>query len=108
MGDSDSPGTSSRAQESLTISTSSSPERSAATLRGQQKVNLIWEFTQAAIAVLITMAIVTASIMVLVTGKGEIPNILCAGFGLVVGTYFQRTNHIKIGGVGYKPPYEER
>jgi hypothetical protein len=83
-------------------------KRSSQTLAGQQRVNLIWETTQAFIAVLITAAIVTASIITMLTGKGEIPNILCAGFGLVVGTYFQRTNHIKIGGVGYKPPYEER
>lgn len=78
---------------------------------GQRRVNMIWEFTQAFIAVAITLAIIADSIIVMLPSQkaeGQIPNILCAGFGLVVGTYFQRTNHKKIGGVEFGSSKDER
>jgi hypothetical protein len=97
------------AEEDSPVKSRLDAETSAITA-GQRRVNLIWEYTQAAIAIFITLATVVESIAVTFAGKGEmaIPNILCVGFGLVVGTYFQRTNHIKIGGVGSKVPGEDR
>lgn len=74
------------------------------TTAGQRRVNLIWECTQASIAVIITLAVVYASITV--TIHQELSN----AFFLIVGFYFSRTNHSAIGGVGRKPnqPYEGR
>jgi len=95
--------------EARIVATAENQSQHGLMTAGQRKVNLIWEFTQAFIAILITTAIVADSVMVMLPGnknEAPIPNILCAGFGLVVGTYFQRTNHNKIGGVGDKPSNE--
>jgi hypothetical protein len=74
------------------------------TVAGQRRVNLIWEYTQAAIAILVTIAMIYNS----VSGRGnqDVRN----AFFLIVGFYFSRTNHTAIGGTGNKPqpPYEGR
>jgi len=63
---------------------------------GQRKVNLIWEFTQAAIAVLITIATIFG---VLQLGGVMGSDTLTNAFFLIVGFYFGRTNHQRVGGV---------
>lgn len=63
---------------------------------GQRRVNLVWEFTQSIIAVMITGAIVYCSI------NGIDDRILNNAFFLIVSMYFVRTNHQLIGGVGPK------
>ena len=66
------------------------------TTAGQRKVNLIWEYTQASVAVLVTFAFLYCEIK-------KIDSIAVRmGFSLIVGFYFSRTNHEKIGGVGFK------
>lgn len=77
------------------------------TTAGQRKVNLIWELTQALIAI----AIVVANVIVEVSGrdvKGS--TVLSSAMFLVIGFYFSRTNHAAIGGIGPKPyqKYEGR
>lgn len=75
------------------------------TLEGQRRVNLIWEYTQAIIAILLILATSVASLKVVfypVLPQQDIPNALVGFCGLVVGSYFQRTNHMNIGGVGHK------
>jgi hypothetical protein len=74
------------------------------TTAGQRRVNLIWEYTQAAIAVLVTMALIYIAVE-----KIDSPEIRDAFF-LIIGFYFSRTNHQAIGGVGVKPfqKYEGR
>ena len=74
------------------------------TTAGQRKINLIWEYTQACIAVIITAAMVFCATTRLV--NEQISN----AFFLIVGFYFSRTNHAAIGGTGHKPsqPYEGR
>lgn len=74
------------------------------TTQGQRRINLIWEITQACIAILITAAVVWCAI-----NKIE-SVVLTNAFFLIVGFYFSRTNHAAIGGVGWKPsvPYEGR
>lgn len=62
--------------------------------QGQRAVNLIWESTQAIIAVLVTLA------MVSLAWTGKTSELLASAFGMIVGMYFQRTNHTKVGGVG--------
>lgn len=67
------------------------------TAHGQRRVNILWEITQSSIAVLITGAVIWCSIYKIEAGT------LTNAFFLIVGTYFQRTNHQNIGGVGPKP-----
>lgn len=72
---------------------------------GQRNVNLIWESTQALIAITITFAIVGTAFTD--TDSSNIVN----AFFLIIGFYFSRTNHQAIGGVGKKPalgPYQGR
>lgn len=74
------------------------------TALGQRNINLKWESTQQVIAVAVTIDVLM--ICTFVIFKGD-PLLQQAAFlfvtnlaFLVVGTYFQRTNHTKIGGVG--------
>lgn len=60
---------------------------------GQRRINLIWEGTQAAIAVSVTIATVIGALW------GVDSAVLANSFFLVVGFYFGRTNHQRIGGV---------
>ncbi len=63
-----------------------------------RQINLIWEVTQACIAVAIVVANVIAAFYL------QTQNILLANaFFLVIGFYFGRTNHARTGGVGMQP-----
>lgn len=77
------------------------------TTAGQRRINLIWEYTQALIAITITIANVIVGvyqgIATLNGGRTEFPIILSSSFFLIVGFYFSRTNHAAIGGIGHKP-----
>jgi len=64
---------------------------------GQRKVNIIWEFTQASIALGITFAVIYSGVAGI--ENQELRN----AFFLVIGFYFSRTNHQAIGGIGDKP-----
>lgn len=64
--------------------------------RGQRRINLIWELTQATVAVLTTLAKIYVSVWPPV---GTSPEALNSAFFLIIGFYFGRTNHEKIGGV---------
>lgn len=63
---------------------------------GQRRINLVWEFTQAVIAILITGAVVYCQIHRIEA------QILSNAFFLIISMYFIRTNHKLIGGVGDK------
>lgn len=67
------------------------------TTAGQRRVNLIWEGTQATIAILITIAMIYSEV------KNLESVAIRMGFSLIVGFYFSRTNHQAIGGIGRKP-----
>jgi hypothetical protein len=72
-------------------------EQEDITLAGQRRVNLIWESTQASIALIISLAMVYGMMK-------EIYNAtITNAFFLIIGTYFTRTNHVRIGGIGDKP-----
>lgn len=60
---------------------------------GQRRINLIWEATQATIAVAVTISTVAGALM------GVESAVLSNSFFLVVGFYFGRTNHQRIGGI---------
>lgn len=64
-------------------------------MAGQRRINLIWESTQAVVTVLVTAAAIFAAM------KGIKADILNFAFIAVISTYYARTNHTKIGGVGY-------
>lgn len=73
------------------------------TTLGQRRVNIIWEYTQASIAVLVVFANMLVAIYHgLKLIHGEFPIILSSSLFLIVGFYFSRTNHAAIGGIGKK------
>lgn len=59
----------------------------------QRKINLIWEVTQALIAVSVVMSNVLAVFYLPIEST-----ILSNAFFLVIGFYFGRTNHLRTGG----------
>jgi hypothetical protein len=71
------------------------------TTAGQRRVNLIWEYTQAIIALIVVVSTFAAALQL--KDGGQIPTIFSVAFGTVVGFYFSRTNHQAIGGIGPKP-----
>jgi hypothetical protein len=75
------------------------------TTAGQRRINLIWEYTQAIIALTVVVTTMVGSIYGMVKSL-PMPTIIAVAFGTVVGFYFSRTNHAAIGGVGRKPPDE--
>lgn len=61
---------------------------------GQRRVNLIWEYTQAFIAIIVIGNFVFQS------GREKAIDPFSAGIvGVVIGFYFGRTNHARIGDV---------
>jgi hypothetical protein len=77
------------------------------TMAGQRKVNLIWEYTQATVAICVVMANIVVWVSASLRGTATpIPEGLTNALFLIVGFYFSRTNHAAIGGVGYKPVQE--
>jgi len=79
------------------------------TTAGQRKINLIWEYTQAFIAVCVVLAALLSAILAMLEMR-EISAFLSFISGNVIGFYFSRTNHAAIGGIGHKPnpDYEGR
>lgn len=59
----------------------------------QRRINIIWETTQAFIAITVIVAVVFCAIY-----KIDAESLVNMAY-LVVGFYFGRTNHEKIGGV---------
>lgn len=72
------------------------------TKAGQRRINLIWELTQACIAISITIAVIYCA-----TKKIDTP-VLNNAFFLVVSMYLVRTNHKLIGGIGDKLPPDQQ
>jgi hypothetical protein len=70
--------------------------------QGQRRINLIWEITQAFVAVAVTMVTLYVSANLTLTEKGDqaAALLLSNAFFLVIGFYFGRTNHQRVGGVG--------
>ena len=75
------------------------------TFAGQRRINLIWEYTQAAIAIGVVIVALIAAVVAMMLDK-EVSAFLSFVCGNVVGFYFSRTNHAAIGGIGVKPNEE--
>lgn len=73
-------------------------------MAGQRHINVMWESTQKTIAIWVTIItlIICGYLVVMGNEAVAVPAFMLLSnvFFLVVGTYFQRTNHTKTGGVG--------
>jgi cobalamin synthase len=69
---------------------------------GQRRINLIWEITQAVVALAVTGVTLFVSASLALRGDtDEAARLLLSNaFFLVVGFYFGRTNHQRVGGIG--------
>ena len=85
--------------------------RIASALRtaGQRRINVIWEVTQAVIAIAVTGSTLYVAGQLALKDAGQTAAflLLSNAFFLVVGFYFGRTNHTRQGGVG-APERDER
>jgi len=63
----------------------------------QRRINLIWEYTQALIAVSIVLANIAYCFLMLIVVDPPPAVLLANAFFLVIGFYFGRTNHARIG-----------
>jgi cobalamin synthase len=77
--------------DSLPPETTGEQDRKTA---GQRKINLVWEVTQALMALMVTSAAIYCAI------SGKESALLGNAFTLIIALYFVRTNHTKIGGIG--------
>jgi Na+/phosphate symporter len=73
---------------------------------GQRRINLIWEGTQAVIAVVVTMATLYVASQLALKGSGETAAflLLSNAFFLVIGFYFSRSNHNRINDLAQDRP----
>jgi hypothetical protein len=70
---------------------------------GQRHINARWELTQAVVAISVTLVTLgVCAFMAVWRGSESALNVLGNAFFFVIGAYFQRTNHQKIGGVGVR------
>lgn len=68
----------------------------------QRRVNLIWEYTQAIIAIIVTVGTLLIAGVLVLRGDGTSATaflLLSNAFFMIVTSYFQRTNHTRVGGV---------
>lgn len=68
---------------------------------GQRKINLLWETTQAVIAIMVTGATLYVAARLAINNNGDTAPflLLSNAFFVVISTYLARTNHTKTGGV---------
>lgn len=68
---------------------------------GQRRVNIIWEVTQASIAIIVTSSTLFVAGKLALSGSNDMSSFLLLSnvFFMVVTTYFTRTNHTRTGGV---------
>lgn len=70
---------------------------------GQRRVNILWEVTQAIIAVAVTIGTLIIAGTLVLRGSTDSATaflLLSNAFFMIVTSYFQRTNHTRVGGVG--------
>jgi hypothetical protein len=64
-------------------------------LAGQRWINKTWELTQATVTIMITGAAIYCALFKIDA------DVLNFAFVAVISTYYARTNHTKVGGVGF-------
>jgi len=77
---------------------------------GQRRINLIWEVTQAIIAVIVTLATlyVAAQLALREAAQTAAFLLLSNAFFLVIGFYFSRSNHNRINDAAPKGTIDTR
>lgn len=94
---SDKPGVQQQATDPSKAATTTFQEDLSAARHGN--INLMWEGTQKNVTLLVTVVVLGVSTYLVVAGPTELQiaafTLLSSTFSLVVGTYFQRTNHTK-------------
>lgn len=80
--------------EPRSVETVAQEDQTVLRTAGQRRINLIWEATQGTIAV----GMVGTACFGLVR-ETELPAEYWLLLGIVVNSYFQRTNHTKTGGI---------
>jgi len=77
---------------------------------GQRRINFLWESTQAIVAVSVTITTLSVCATLIIRGGSEVGAFLLLSnvFFLIVGTYFQRTNHTKSSGSSSENSDEQR
>jgi hypothetical protein len=99
------------ADESRSVAPTTTEQEDLVTA-GQRRINLIWEYTQAVVAIVVVifaMLLNATTVLLLISYNRDITaaqtiglsfvNLIC---GMVISFYFSRTNHAAIGGVGPK------
>ena len=87
-------------RDAATLQTAGKREALVLQTAGQRRINLIWEITQAIVAISITGTTMYSVISMLHNGETDKAlTLLSAAFFLIIGFYFSRTNHTKIGGI---------
>lgn len=83
----------------IASTTTSEQDRKTA---GQRRINVIWEVTQAVIALAVTGSTLFVAAQLALKDQGQTAAflLLSNAFFLVVGFYFGRTNHARQGGIG--------
>jgi len=66
--------------------------------QSQRRINLMWETTQASIALSVVGANIAVLFVTLTNGTAK-ESMMANAFFLVIGFYFGRTNHTKTGGI---------
>ena len=88
-------------EKTLPPDTTSEEDRKTA---GQRRINVIWEVTQATIAVMVSIGtLYVVGMLVLREGSGSASTallLLSNAFFMIITSYFQRTNHTRTGGTG--------
>jgi len=71
---------------------------------GQRRLNMIWEMTQAGIAISTVLATFSYGFIRLLSPRDlkDESTVFLNAFFLIIGFYFGRTNHARIGDLGHK------
>jgi len=71
----------------------------------QRRVNMVWEYTQSAVALLVTATTLGICVALVARGNDVMAlQLMSSAFFLIIGFYFGRTNHQRVGGV--ELPYQ--
>jgi len=76
------------------------------TTLAQRRINAVWEYTQAAVALIVVLTTSAGMFIgrVVVGDNVPFPAEWWTIVGLVIGFYFGRTNHTRAGGIDAVPP----
>lgn len=68
---------------------------------GQRRINILWELTQAIVAIMVTGFTLYVAATLAISGSGDVAAflLLSNAFFAVITAYLTRTNHTKTGGV---------